>query len=339
MGLNKLKINSTYKAFVVTEKNGAFLHSIQKLKTDDLPDHDLLINVHYSSLNYKDMLSACGNKAVTSHYPFTPGIDASGIVLKSESPRFKAGDKVIVTSYDLGMNTPGGFGQYISVPSEWVLHLPGSISLKESMMIGTSGLTAAIGIKKLMNLGINPQSGRVAVTGATGAVGSFSVALLAQIGYRCDAITGKSDQHVFLKKIGADKVIDRSTFNSEKIKPLNKSRWVGAVDTVGGSMLDRLLRQISHNGAVACCGNVLGGRLETSIYPFILRGVSLMGIDSGIALMEDRLKIWNLLASEWKPSVLKKLCREVGLDQLSDQIQLMEIGKLSGKTVIHLPGS
>ena len=339
MTSDHLQIKDTYTAFVVTEEDGTFHHSIRQLKSVDLPDHDLLVKVCYSSLNYKDMLSASGNKAVTSKYPFTPGIDASGIVLKSRNPRFNTGDKIIVTSYDLGMNTPGGFGEYISVPAEWVLHLPETMSLEESMMIGTSGLTAAIGLNKLMNLQLKLNEGRVAVTGATGAVGSFAVSLFAHLGYKCDAITGKSDQHTFLKSIGADGIIDRTSFYKEELRPLNKSRWLWAIDTVGGFMLDRMLRQISHNGAVACCGNVLGDTFESSIYPFILRGVSLMGIDSGIALMEDRLKIWNLLSMEWKIPVLKDLCRTIDLQNLSDQIQIMREGKQMGKVVIRLPDS
>jgi acrylyl-CoA reductase (NADPH) len=334
-----LQPGNSYTAFVVSEKEGSFQHSVRQLKTGDLPNHDLLIRVCYSSLNYKDMLSATGNRAVTKHYPFTPGIDAAGIVLRSKQPKFKTGDKVIVTSYDLGMNTPGGFGQIISVPSDWVLHLPESLSLKESMMIGTSGLTAAIGIKKIVDQKIYPDDGKVAVSGATGAVGSFAVALFAHLGYQCEAITGKSDQHSFLKHLGADKIIDRNFFYSEDLRPLEKSKWIAAIDTVGGTMLDQLLRQISHNGIVACCGNVLGGRLETSIYPFILRGVSLMGIDSGIALMSDRLKIWNLLSKEWKLPNLPELCEIIELQDLSEQIQLMKKGQITGKLVIRLPGA
>lgn len=328
-----------YTAFVVSEEDGSHQHTVRQLSTDDLPKHDLLIRVCYSSLNYKDMLSATGNKAVTKQYPFTPGIDAAGIVIKSDQPKFKAGDKVIVTSYDLGMNTPGGFGQMISVPSDWALHLPDSLSLKESMMIGTSGLTAAIGVNKIVNQRINPEDGKIVVTGATGAVGSFSVALLAHLGYQCEAITGKKDRHSFLKNLGADEIIDRNFFYKEELRPLENSRWIAAIDTVGGTMLDQLLRQISHNGTVACCGNVLGDRLDTSIYPFILRGVSLMGIDSGIALMSDRLKIWDLLSDEWKLPLLPDLCRIIELQDLSEQIKLMKKGQITGKLVIRLPSS
>lgn len=330
---------ATYRAFVVTEVDGAFHHAVRDLKMEQLPDHDLLIHVRYSSLNYKDMLSATGNKAVTKQYPFTPGIDASGIVARSRNPRFKPGDKVIVTGYDLGMNTAGGFGEYISVPSSWALHLPDRLTLEESMMIGTSGYTAAVGLQKLVNLHLTPPSGRFAVTGATGAVGSFAVSLFSHLGYKCDAITGKTDQNAFLQSIGADEVIDRNRFMQGELPLLNTSRWAGAIDTAGGALLDRILRQISHNGAVACCGNVLGDTFESSIYPFILRGVSLMGIDSGIALMEDRIKIWNRLSGDWKLPQLSQLCQTIGLEDLSEHIYLIKAGEHSGKSIIQLPDS
>lgn len=339
MSSTSLKEDQTYTAFVVTEHGETYQHSIQQLNTEDLPNHDLLIRVYYSSLNYKDMLSATGNKAVTKSYPFTPGIDAAGIVYRSNSSKFRAGDKVIVTSYDLGMNTPGGFGQYISVPSDWAIPLPDTFSLKESMMIGTSGLTAAIGVKKIMDQNILSNNGKIVVSGATGAVGSFAVSLLTHLGYQCEAITGKPELHSFLKNLGASEILDRNSFYKENLRPLEESRWIAAIDTVGGIMLDHILRQISHNGVVACCGNVLGGKLNTSIYPFILRGVSLMGIDSGIALMKDRLEIWRLLSGSWKIPYLEKLCKEIELNELSEQIELMKNGKQSGKSVIRLPNS
>lgn len=331
--------DQNYTAFVVSESGSAFHHSIQQLNTRNLPDHDLLIRVHYSSLNYKDMLSASGNKAVTKQYPFTPGIDAAGIIHSSKNPAFKPGDKVLVTSYDLGMNTPGGFGQFISVPSDWVIRLPESLTLKDSMMIGTSGLTAAMGFKKILDQKINPSDGKLVVSGSTGAVGSFAVALSHHLGFECDAITGKSNQISFLKQIGASDVLERNAFYKKDPRPLESSRWIAAIDTVGGTMLDQILRQISHNGAVACCGNVLGDTLQTSIYPFILRGVSLLGIDSGIARMKDRLQIWNLLSGEWKIPNLERLCTEIELDDLSLQIEQMKQGGLIGKSIIRLPGS
>lgn len=325
-----------YKALVAEERNGRFVQSIKELNTKNLPENDVFVQVHYSSLNYKDMLSATGNKGVTKSYPFTPGIDAAGIVEESRDERFSLGDKVIVTSYDLGMNTPGGFAQYISVPGDWIVPLPTGLTLKESMMIGTSGLTAAMGAEKILDQNVKRKSGTVLVTGATGAVGSFAVALLSHLGYEVIAATGKLGEAEFLKKLGAAQVIHRDDVMKVDSKPMLSSKWVAALDTVGGEMLDAVLRQTAHNGVVACCGNVLGYELHTSIYPFILRGVSLMGIDSGIALIQDRVRIWNRLASDWKPEILKQLFREVPFVDLPEEIQRIQKGKQVGKVLVNL---
>lgn len=326
----------TYKALIAEEQKGEFIQSIKELNTKDLPENDVLIRVQYSSLNYKDVLSATGNKGVTKNYPFTPGIDASGIIEESRDGRFSIGDKAIVTSYDLGMNTPGGFGQYISVPGAWIVPLPDGLTLKESMMIGTSGLTAAIGAEKIAGQQVKRKSGKILVTGATGAVGSFGVALLSHLGYEVVAATGKPDQKEFLRTLGAAEVIHRDSVSEVDSKPMLSSKWVAALDTVGGSMLDAVLRQTSHNGVVACCGNVLGDDLHTNIYPFILRGVSLMGIDSGIALMQDRIRIWNKLAGDWKPMVLERLYREERLENLPEEIERMQKGRQVGKVVVNV---
>jgi acrylyl-CoA reductase (NADPH) len=328
-------ISTSYKALVAEENNGTFVQSVKALRTSDLPGNDLLIRVFYSSLNYKDALSASGQKGVTKTYPFTPGIDAAGTVEKSRDERFKPGDTVIVTSYDLGMNTPGGFGQYISVPAEWVIPLPQGLTLKESMMIGTSGLTAAIGAEKIMNGQITPDSGPLLVTGATGAVGSFAVALLSHLGFTVTAATGKIDHAGFLKKIGAADIIHRDDITGVDTRPMLSARWAAALDTVGGNLLDAVIRQTSHNGVVSCCGNVLGHELRTNVLPFILRGVTLAGIDSGIALMNDRLRIWNRLSSNWKPPVLSRLCREKGLNALPHEIQTMLNGGQVGKVLVQ----
>ena len=329
-------ISETYKALVAEQKDdGSFIQSVKELKTADLPDHDVLIEVHYSSLNYKDALSASGNRSITRNYPFTPGIDASGIVRESRDSRFSEGDEVIVTSYDLGMNTPGGFGRYIRVPADWVLHLPESLRLKESMMIGTSGITAAFGVEKIDRM-MPDTHGDVLVTGATGAVGSFAIALLNLLGYRVIAATGKPEQERFLKKIGASGIIDRTAVTDVADKPLLSSRWKAAFDTVGGNMLDCVIRQLEHNGVAACCGNVLGGDLNTSIYPFILRGVSLMGVDSGIALMQDRERIWDKLATEWKIPHLEEISQTCTLEDLPAKIEKMLKGGLTGKVLVSL---
>lgn len=335
--INQFHMKSkTYKALVAEQKDGKFVQSINELNTNGLPDNDVLIRVHYSSLNYKDALSATGHKGVTKSYPFTPGIDAAGIVEESRDDRFRTGDKVIVTSYDLGMNTPGGFSQYISVPGDWIVPLPDGLTLKESMMAGTSGLTAAIGAEKILDQQVKRKSGEVLVTGATGAVGSFGVALFAHLGFSVIAATGKMDQTDFLKGLGAADVVHRDDVSGVESKPMLSSKWVAALDTVGGAMLDAVLRQTTHNGVVACCGNVLGHELRTNIYPFILRGVSLMGIDSGIALMKDRIRVWNKLAGDWKPDVLETLYRQQYLDHLSEEIKKIQEGKQVGKVLVNL---
>lgn len=328
----------TFKALVAEEIGGKYTQSIKSLSATDLPNHDVLIHVHYSSLNYKDMLSATGHTGITRQYPFTPGIDAAGTVVSSRDKRFKEGEKVIVTSFDLGMNTPGGFGSYISVPGDWIIPLPDNMSLKESMMIGTSGLTAAMGVHKIVNHGIHPSDGDVVVTGATGAVGSFAVTLLSKLGFKVTAITGKSDQTQFLQSIGAKYVQSRLDLDLQKERPLLSSKWIAGIDSVGGELLDLIIRQTAHNGLITCCGNVAGDTLNTSIYPFILRGVSLFGIDTGIAEMGDRLSVWTKLSEEWNFNK-KKICRLVKLSDLPDEITKMKNSQHVGKVVIELPDS
>ncbi len=329
--------NTTFRALLVREEeDGSFSRSVEERSLDDLPDNDVLIRVKYSTLNYKDALSATGDKGVTQHYPNTPGVDAAGVVEESADSRFEKGDHVIVTSYDLGQNTPGGFGRYIRVPGDWIVPLPEELSLRESMIFGSAGFTAAYGTYKIRGNGTLPKNGPVLVTGATGGVGSLAVAILSLEGYQVTAATGKLERTNFLKNLGAEEVISRDKVTDSSGKPLLSGTWAGVLDTVGGKMLDTAIRQTRHNGTVACCGNILGGELHTSVYPFILRGVSLMGIDSGICLMPMRKIIWNLLAGEWKIPQLDQICREVGLEELNDEIDTILEGKQTGKVVVKL---
>lgn len=328
---------ATYKAFLVEERpDGSITHSIRQLDFSELPEHDTLIRVHYSSLNYKDALSATGHKGVTRTYPHVPGIDAAGIVEETKATKFSAGDAVLVTGYDLGQNTPGGYAEYIRVPSDWVVPLPAGMTLKDSMILGTAGFTAAYGVHKLQLTGISPGDGPVLVTGATGGVGSLAVAILAQLNYRVLAATGKTGRASFLHGLGAHEVTDRDNITGHSSKPLLSSRWLAAIDTVGGSMLDNVLRQTSHNGTVACCGNVLGGELNTSIYPFILRGVSLMGIDSGNCLMPMRKTLWNRLANRWKPDSLHTIYHEILPEDLGSEIKKILRGDQAGRIIVNL---
>lgn len=328
---------TSFKALVVEQKSeGQFSRSVKDWPIEKLPDNDTLIKVSYSSLNYKDALSATGNKGVTKNYPHIPGIDAAGTIAESDSPSFNAGDKVIVTSYDLGQNTFGGFGQYIRVPSDWVVPLPDKLTLKESMMIGTAGFTAAIGVHHLQYNEVKPDSGEILVTGATGGVGIMAISILSKLGYSVTAATGKLDQTDFLKQAGASTIIHRDEVQNESSRPLLNSKWAGAIDTVGGIMLDTTLRQTNQGGTVACCGNVLGHELHTNVYPFILRGVHLAGMDSGYCKMNLRKKLWEKLASDWKPSQLDQLVRTCSLQELDQEIGRILEGKQVGRVLVQL---
>jgi len=324
-----------FKGFIVEEHEGRFVRSIKTRSVSDLPENDLLIRVRYSSLNYKDALSASGDKGVTKKYPHTPGIDAVGTVVGSDTKKFRENEKVIVTSYDLGMNTPGGFGQYIRVPSDWAVKLPEEMSMKESMIIGTAGLTAGMSVFRLIEY-IKSEQGKIVVSGATGGVGSLSVAILAKLGFNVSAISGKEEDHDFLLKLGAGEVIARKDFEQENTRPMMKACFAGGIDTVGGSILDNIIKSMQPMGVVTCCGNVASAKLNLTVFPFILRGVSLIGIDSQNYPMAYREIVWNKLAKEWKPNNLMEVYTEISFDELNNNIDLMLNGKLKGRTVLDL---
>ena len=325
----------TFKCLMIEELNDRFSRTVITRSVSDLPKNDLLIRVHYSSLNYKDALSASGNKGVTRTYPHTPGIDAVGSVVHSDNKKFREGDEVIVTSYDLGMNTSGGFGQYISVPAAWAVKLPDDLSMKESMIIGTAGLTAGMSVFRLTEH-IKPEDGKVLVSGATGGVGALSVAILAKLGFEVSAISGKKTEHDFLLRLGASEMIARKDFEQENKRPMIKGDYAGGIDTVGGSILDNMIKSIQPMGVVTCCGMVASPKLNLTVFPFILRGVSLIGIDSQNYPMAYREVVWNKLAKDWKPDNLMDVYKEISLDELSDHIDLMLDGKLKGRTIVDL---
>jgi putative YhdH/YhfP family quinone oxidoreductase len=295
-----------------------------------------LVRVHYSSLNYKDGLSATGHRGVTKHYPHTPGVDAAGVVEVSLSEAFQPGDEVIVTSYDLGMNTSGGFGQFIRVPAGWVVPLPENLSPKESMAYGSAGLTAGFCILKLQEHGVTPERGEILVTGATGGVGSFAVAMLAKIGYQVVAVTGKMDEKQFLIDLGAKEIISRDEATDTSGKPLLKSRWAGVVDAVGGEILATAIRSTKLHGAVTCCGNVASPDLPINVYPFILRGISLVGIDSQSFPMTFRRQTWEKIASEWKLADLDRQTSVCSLEELNSEIDRILAGKQKGRVSVDL---
>jgi putative YhdH/YhfP family quinone oxidoreductase len=332
-----MMIPETFKALVVTETaDKQYRRQVVEKRVTDLPAGDVLVRVRYSSINYKDVLSATGNKGVTRNYPHTPGIDAAGVVEQSRSAAFKPGDAVIVTSYDLGMNTDGGFGQFIRVPADWVVPLPAGLSLREAMIFGTAGFTAALSVWRLLELGLAPGQAEVLVSGATGGVGSLAVAILSRLGCTVAAVNGRTDQTDFLKKIGATVVISPEQAADASGRPLLKARWKAAVDTLGGAVLATTIKSMAPYGLVACCGNVASADLPLTVYPFILRGVTLIGIDSQNCPMALRRKVWDKLAADWKPVGLVELTTQIGLDELDRGIDIMMKGKRRGRIVLNL---
>ena len=326
-----------FKALVVSQpEKKVFVRSIETRTLDELPAGDLLVKVHYSSLNYKDALSATGNPGVTREFPHTPGIDAAGEVVSCTDGAFAPGDQVIVTSYDLGMETDGGFGQLIRVPSQWALKLPKGLTLKESMMYGTAGLTAGLSVEQLVANGVTPASGPILVTGATGGVGSLALAILAKLGYQVTAVTGKLDEEPYLKRLGAAQVLSRETFMTGSERPMLKTTWAGVVDCVGGEMLATAIKSTCYDGVVTCCGLVASPDLPINVFPFILRGVRLIGIDSAAAPMARRQQVWTKLASEWKLDGLDKMVEEVALEQLEVKIRQMLAGELKRRVLVSL---
>lgn len=325
-----------FKALVSSESNKKYESKVQSRTIQDLPEGDVLIKVYFSSLNYKDALSAIGNKGVSRNYPHTPGIDAAGIIETSESKNFKVGEEVIVTGYDLGMNTSGGFSEYIRVPSEWVVKKPEGISLSESMALGTAGLTAGLCVRKLINHKLTPDSGKLFVTGATGGVGIVAMMLLSKLGFEVVAITGKLESQDMLKKYGASEVITREDLDQPLISPLQKSIYAGGIDAVGGNVLSNLLCATSQRAAIACCGMVNGADLNTSVFPFILRGISLYGVDSAETELGIKEEVWNNFSSEWKLEDLENQIKEITLSDLPAEIDTILKGQQIGRIRVKI---
>ena len=332
-----MSLPHSFKAMVVRETpEKQFVREIKQKTLSELPVNEVLIEVKYSSLNYKDALSATGNKGVTRNYPHTPGIDAAGIVAESSHLAFEERDEVVVTGFDLGMNTSGGFGRYIRVPAAWVLRLPGNLTLRESMAYGTAGFTAALCVVKLQTHGLTKESGEVLVTGATGGVGSIAVGILAKAGFHVVAATGKTDQNDFLSRLGAEQVISRTETIDDSGKPMLKGRWAGVVDTVGGDILATAIKSTRYGGCVACCGNAMSADLAVSISPFILRGVSLLGVNSVEPAIGDRLLAWQKLAQDWKLDLSGDLVSECSLEELNSKIDEILAGGIRGRVVVNL---
>ena len=325
------------KAFVV-EKIGEkeFTSGIQDISTPKCEENEVVIKVTYSSLNYKDALSSIGNPGVTRKFPHITGIDVSGTIFESTSPIFKVGERVLVTGYDMGMNSNGGHAQYVKVPASWVARIPDSISDKEIMTFGTAGLTAALSVNELIENGIKPESGDILVTGATGGVGSIAIAILSKLGYNIVAISGKKDRIDFLKNIGANEVILREVFEENTNKPLLSEKYAGVIDTVGGQILANALKEVKYDGVVTCCGLTSSSQLNTNVFPFILRGVRLIGIDSVECKLEKKQAAWEKLASRWKINSLNTIVNEITLDEIKVAYEHLLSGKAVGRYVVKI---
>src|SRR5579883_539775 len=289
---------SSFRAFVVDNKDGQFSAGIRELSPDDLPQGEVTIRVAYSCVNYKDGLAAIPDGRVVRSYPMVPGVDLAGTVVASSDNRFRAGDEVLVTGYDLGVAHFGGYAEYARVPADWVVALPQGLSMREAMAIGTAGLTAAISIQRLEENGLRPANGPVLVSGATGGVGSTAVSMLAGLGYQVAGSTGKAEEHDFLRALGASEVLSRDEVSAQSNRPLERERWAAGVDPVGGDTLAYMLRTTKYGGAVASSGLTGGSALHTTVMPFILRGVSLLGIESVFYPIEARRRLWQRLAGD-----------------------------------------
>ncbi|MBK5443706.1 acryloyl-CoA reductase [Peribacillus sp. TH16] len=326
-----------FDALVVDKQEDQFSVSIQELTLDDLPQGEVLIRVHYSGVNYKDSLASIPNGNIVTNYPIVPGIDLAGVVVSSENPRFKEGDEVIATSYGIGVSQSGGYSEFARVPAEWIVPLPEGLTLKEAMVIGTAGFTAALSVLRLEENNLTPDQGSVLVTGATGGVGSFAVSILSKLGYSVEASTGKESEHGYLKEIGASTIVSREDVYNGKLRALGKQKWSGAVDPVGGEPLASVLSQIQYGGSVAVSGLTAGTNLPATVFPFILRGVNLLGIDSVNCPMDTRLKVWQRLATDFKLAHLEQLIqREITLKDLPDVLPTLLKGEARGRTIVKL---
>ena len=327
----------TYRALVASEEsNGLVAPSVKELNISSLPANEVLIQVKYSSLNYKDALSATGNRGITRRYPHTPGIDACGTVVYSAHPEFHKGDQVVVCGYDLGMNTPGGFGQFINVPGSWVMPLPEGLSFRESMMLGTAGFTAGLAIDRMLHNGQVPENGPVLVTGAGGGLGSLAINILSGMGFQVIAATGKTADAGYFRSLGAAEVIAREEVTDRSGKLLLRPRWAGVVDTVGGEILSSVIKSCKPHGNVAVCGNALSHELHTSVYPFILNGINLLGIESATWPMIRRRQVWDKLATDWKPQMLNEISKEISLDELPRYIGLILKSNIRGRVFVNM---
>lgn len=326
----------SFQALLV-ENNDAFSVGVKTVTLDDLPQGEVLIKVAYSSVNYKDGLASIPNGNILKTYPFIPGIDLSGYVVSSTDARFREGQPVLATGYGIGVSHFGGFSEYARLPADWVVPLPDGLSLREAMIYGTAGFTAALSLERLEENGLSPDKGKVLVTGATGGVGGAAVAMLSKKSYHVVASTGKLQETDYLKSLGANEVISREDVVGPASKPLDKQLWQAAVDPVGGSSLAAILSKISYKGSVAVSGLTGGTAVPTTVLPFILRGVNLLGIDSVLCPADLRLKLWARMGSDLKPAQLDKLVdREISLNELPQALADILKSNTRGRVLVRL---
>ncbi len=325
------------KAFVVEkDENEKIISGVKEFAKPVCEDNEILIKVNYSSLNYKDALSSIGHPGVTRVLPHITGVDVAGVVEESKSTIFEVGQRVVVTGYDLGMNTNGGHAEFVKVPSSWAIRTPDSISDKEIMAYGTAGLTAALSIQELLKNGINPEESKVLVTGSTGGVGSVSIAILNKLGFSVTAITTKINKKEYLISIGAKDIITIEDFMQNSNKPLLGTNYDAVIDTVGGDILAQALKQLKYDGVATCCGLTASYELNTNVYPFILRGVRLIGIDSVECKLEKKQSAWEKLAGYWAISCIENIIKEISLDKIKEAYTELLEGKASGRYVVKI---
>lgn len=332
-------MKSLFAAYRIFQEQGASGGRFVDLALDDLDPGEVVIRVACSSVNYKDALAATGAGKVIRRFPCVGGVDAAGVVESSQDARFKPGDEVLVTGYDMGVAHDGGYAEYARVPADWLVPLPKGLSLQDAMALGTAGFTAALSIHRLEQNEVTPGMGKVVVTGATGGVGSLAIQMLAQLGYHVVAVTGKDSEHDYLKALGAAEILARSTLDLGSKRPLESAQWAGALDAVGGEMLSWLTRTMQQNGVIASFGNAGGAELHTTVYPFILRGARLIGVDSAATAMPLRQKIWQRLAAELRPSHLKMVTHTIPFRQLPQACEAMLHGHGHGRTVVRIEGA
>ena len=331
-------VMNSFKALLIEERDGKVSSGLVRMDESQLDAGGVTIRVAYSSINYKDALAATGAGKIIRRFPCIGGIDMSGTVIESTDPRFKPGDRVVATSFDIGVAHHGGYAEIARVPADWVVPLPAGLSLFDAMVLGTAGFTAALGIVRMEENGLRPEKGAVIVTGATGGVGSLAIDMLAKLGYHVVALTGKEAEAAYLRELGAAEVLLRESLDLTKIRPLDRGRWAGAVDNLGGDFLAWIASTMQQGGTIASIGLAASMSLNTTVAPFILRGVSLLGIDSGYIREPYRSGVWQRLASDLRPPHLENMARRIAFDELPTAFEAFIAGRAKGRAVVEIAG-